>query len=221
LDALIRLIQIGQRTEATEGDDVMTAQCSVEQAPTGEGGSTDRRASSIAGQRTVISVIAHAFLFALALLLAFGLAYNFHNVFPSSRYSVADAEVYRFGGWLLYMYLPLLALALPLKLLAFAACRQYRRSWRCVGLRDLIGVASASWVGSFMLLVAYFGIAAARPDLVDGMLDKAGPGLGFRQGAVFVSDFICTVSLVAGAQVLWCLWHEETRQGPSGPDRIA
>ena len=36
----------------------------------------------IARHRTMISVAVHALLIALALLIAFGLAHNFHNVFP-------------------------------------------------------------------------------------------------------------------------------------------
>ena len=97
--------------------------------------------------RTALVVLVHAGLFALALLAAFLLAYNFHWVVRS-----AD-EVY---VWFDDLYLPLLALALPLKLWVFHWMRQYRGSWRYVGLRDLFGVISASLAGTFLFLLAYF-----------------------------------------------------------------
>lgn len=170
--------------------------------------------SLVARYRTSISVAVHALLIALALLIAFGLAYNFHHAFPEYQYIAARADVVRTGGWLLYLYLPLLALALPLKLFAFAVLQQYRHSWRYVGLRDLMGVASAAYIGSFLLMVAYFGIGAVQPGIVSAMMEES--GLGFRQGAIFLSDLVATIGLVSVTRVLWRLYHEEVKPLPEG-----
>ncbi|UCC32362.1 MAG: hypothetical protein JSU86_08775, partial [Phycisphaerales bacterium] len=56
--------------------------------------------------RMSVVVTAHGILFALALFAAFSLAYNFRWMLHRDR-------------WLLDLYLPLLALALPIKLLVF------------------------------------------------------------------------------------------------------
>ena len=66
----------------------------------------------------------YALSFAIALFGAFGLAYNFH----------------RMGHWVGALYLPLAALAIPIKLLVFGWMKQYRGSWRYVGLHDIFGI---------------------------------------------------------------------------------
>ena len=102
--------------------------------------------STLVKHRTFLVVTAHLVLFALALCSAFLLAYNFRWVIDSETGAT----------WFVKLYLPLLALAIPIKLSVFHWSLQYRGSWRYVGLRDLFRVVSASLVASFFFLAAYF-----------------------------------------------------------------
>ncbi len=194
----------------------MTEELFVQSAPPGEGDPPEHAAAFIARHRTVISVLAHGFLFALALLMAFGLAYNFHQVLPETLYSPEEARVITRGGWLLYLYLPMAALAIPIKGIVFALSQQYRRSWRYVGLRDLLGVISAAYAGSFLFMLSYFGLAMFRPAFAERLIEAS--GLGFRQAAVFLADLVATIGLVSVTRVVWRLYHEELRRG-SDEDR--
>ncbi len=114
--------------------------------------------------RMSIVVAAHGLLFATALLAAFFLAYNFRWV------TVRDDGPH---WWFTELYLPLLAIAVPVKLLAFYQAGQYRGSWRYVGLRDLFGVISASLVGSFVFLFLYFLVENLwRPAYGHALIDR-------------------------------------------------
>lgn len=175
--------------------------------------------SFVARYRPWISVAVHAFVFTVALLVAFGLAYNFRSVFPFRTIEMTDngVEIMDQGGWFLWYYLPLLLLAVPLKLFAFALFRQYHGSWRYVGLRDLLGVASASYVGSFLFMVAYFALYYAYHPVVNYFSERS--GVGFRQSAVFLSDLVATIGFVAVCRVLWRLYHEEVKRVTDGHRR--
>jgi hypothetical protein len=164
-------------------------------------------------------VIGHGFLFALALLVAFGLAYNFHQVLPDTRWSPEEVQLITKGGWLPYLYLPLVALAIPIKLAVFALFGQYRRPWRCIGLRDVPVLVGAAFVGSFLFMLSYFGLIMFGPGVAARLTETS--GVGFRAGAVFLSDLMLTFCLVAGTRVTLRLYHEETRQGVSEPDDAA
>ncbi len=133
--------------------------------------------------RNQISVIAHAVLFCLSLLAAFGLAYNFHG----------------FQSWFGGIFPRLLLLALPIKLLIFALMRQFSGSWRFVGLRDLFSIAAASQISSFVFILAYFAIEnIARSTTGQYLID---PNVVFRQ-SVFLIDWAATIALVSGVRVL-------------------
>lgn len=154
--------------------------------------------------RLVLVVVAHAFLFALALLAAFLLAYNFRWVQRS------NSGVY---PWFFDLYLPLLALALPIKLLVFHWTRQYRGSWRYVGLRDLFGVISASLVGTFLFLLAYFVLENVWMRFFgDALIDRR-PGPILRQSAVFSLDWASTIVVVSAARILIRFYYEDIQPG--------
>lgn len=150
--------------------------------------------------RTALVVTVHAALFALALLAAFLLAYNFHWVIRS-----AD-EVY---VWFDELYLPLLALALPLKLWVFQWTRQYRGSWRYVGLRDLFGVISASLAGTFLFLTAYFVLENVWQAATGRTLIDTWPGPNLPQSSVFSLDLAATIALVSAAKILVRFYYED------------
>jgi FlaA1/EpsC-like NDP-sugar epimerase len=181
--------------------------------------SSPRPLGFVARYRPWISLAVHGLVFAVALLAAFGLAYNFRSVFPYRTIQMTDTGVAitERGGWFLWWYLPFLVVAVPLKLFAFALFRQYHGSWRYVGLRDLLGVASASYVGSFLFMVAYFLVFYTHHPVVDYLQERA--GVGFPQSSVFLSDLVATVGLVAICRVLWRLYHEEVKRVTDGHRR--
>ena len=149
--------------------------------------------------RTALVVTAHATLFAVALLSAFLLAYNF-------RWTISRAEG-RYG-WFFELYLPLLLISLPVKLFAFQWTGQYRGSWRYVGLRDLFGVIRSTLIGTFFFLIAYFLAEAASQRLAGGTLVGRMPA-DLRQSSVFLLDWAATVVFVSAARILVRFYYED------------
>lgn len=160
--------------------------------------------------RTALVVSAHAALVALALLAAFLLAYNFHWV----TYSEAETRV-----WFRDLYLPLLAIAVPLKLIVFRWTQQFRGSWRYVGLRDVFGVISASLIGSFLFLSAYFIIEYSWFMLSHRALIDRWPEQYLRQSAVFALDWAATIAFICAARILVRFYYEELHPRSAGDVR--
>ncbi len=158
--------------------------------------------------RTVISVSLHAGIFMLSLLAAFALAYNFRWVLDPRGARVL---------WLTDLFLPLLALAVPIKLAVFHFTGQYRGSWRYVGLRDLFGVSRASFISAFVFVVAYFLIENvwARTDAGSSLFDRYGV---FAQ-SIFLLDVLGTIVLVSAARVAVRFYYEEVR-APSADSAV-
>ncbi len=157
-------------------------------------------------------VLAHAALFAVALLAAFLLAYNF-------RWMVYRQDVAHV--WFDDLYLPLLALALPIKLLVFYWTRQYSGSWRYVGLRDLFGVISASLIGTFFFLTAYFLLENGWAWATGHTLIDEWPVQYLRQSAVFALDWACTIAFVSAARILVRFYYEDIQPGrATNPSRV-
>jgi len=160
------------------------------------------RTNLIARHRTSISFLAHGGLFALSLFCAFGLAYNFR----------------RMEMWVTGQFLPLLAIALPIKLAVLLWTKQHRSSWRYVGLRDLMGIIGTSYIASFGLLAVYFALENVWPLLPgsDGQrLINRNPDFGLPQ-SVFLLDWACTVGSVTMARVVVRLYHEDVLFGRDG-----
>lgn len=150
--------------------------------------------------RTALVVLAHAVLFALALLAAFLLAYNFHFVVHPTEEDYV---------WFYDLYLPLLALALPVKLWVFHWTRQYQGSWRYVGLRDLFGVISASLGGTFLFLSAYFVLENIWQATTGHTLIDTWPRPNLPQSSVFSLDLAATIAMVAAAKILVRFYYED------------
>ncbi len=162
--------------------------------------------------RTFSVVVVHGLLFAVALLVAFALAYNF-------RWQLRRGQLVY--GWFIELYLPLAALALPIKLLVFRWTGQYRGSWRYVGLRDLFGVISASLIGTFAFLTIYFLMENIWQLFFGGLLIDRVPGRTLRQSSVFALDWAATVGLVSGARILVRFYYEDIQPKRAGnPNRV-
>ena len=150
--------------------------------------------------RKTLVVGAHVALFSLALLSAFLLAYNFHF------YYRRGSGVY---SWFPQLFVPLLAIALPVKLIIFGWTGQYRGSWRYVGLRDLFGVISASLVGTFVFLTIYFILENTWQTLYEMPLIDRAPVRGLRQSTVFALDWACTIVFVSAARIVVRFCYED------------
>jgi len=145
------------------------------------------------------SALAHIGLFAVAWLLAFGLAYNFQ----------------RFESWFTVFFLPLLPAVLAIKLLVFGGMGLHRGSWRYVSMRDVTQVTKAAWLSFWWIFILYFGVANAHvvggPDITRYLFG----GQDFPD-SVFLLDFAGTIALVCGARIAVRLYHEEVEPAADG-----
>jgi FlaA1/EpsC-like NDP-sugar epimerase len=150
---------------------------------------------SLGLRRRLMSVGIHTGLFSLALLLSFGLAFNFR----------------REPNWFGLMFLPMLPFALFIKLAVFGVRGEYDVSWRYVSLRDLVNVTIASHISVVVFILGYFVAANAYTHVYPGQTMFAldgGKVSDFRQ-SVFLLDWAGTIALVSGARMLVRLYHEE------------
>ncbi len=151
-------------------------------------------------QRVVFSIVGHAVLFSLSLLLAFGLRYNFSGAFSE----LPDGS----GYWFTHEFLPYLPLCLAVKLIVFGLFGIYRDSWRYVGLRDLFAIVRACHASIFacvVLYAAYTWTMYAVPETLRERYLFTVPWL------VFLQDWVFTIGLVAGARIGFRFYNEELR----------
>lgn len=166
-------------------------------------------------RRATACTAVYAILFSVSLLASFALAYNFTG-------ALADGPRDPHGthyGWLTDLYLPVLTLALPIKLLVFALMRQFRTSWRYVGLHDLFSVSFAALLSSNALILAYFAVENVSYQTRGApLIDFATPRL---HQSVFMLDFGLTIGLVCAARVLVRFYYEDVagRRAPAGESR--
>lgn len=166
---------------------------------------------SLARHREPVVLLAHASLIAGALFAAFLLAYDFR--FQHQRGDLIQR-------WVPQLFLPMAALAIPVKLFVFYGTGQLQGSWRYVGLRDLFGVISASLVGTFGFLTVYFLLENAWYAAYGHLLIDGAPIRYLRQ-SVFALDLAMTVAFVAGARILVRFYYEEVQPRRLGEARRA
>ena len=148
--------------------------------------------------RRALIIVFHVALFAISLLLAFGLAYNFHDA----------------SNWFTRLFMPLLGVVLLIKLFVFWAFGLYHGAWQFVSLKDLVRITMASHVSFCFFVVAFFGFSFVTRNYYPALVTSF-PLLDFRQ-TVFVLDWVCTIALVVGARVAVRIYYEEMRQLPGG-----
>jgi len=139
--------------------------------------------------RALLSMLAHTLLFALSLLLAFSLRYDFKL----------------WSSWFVQEYLTYLPFTLVIKILIFGWCGLYRDSWRYVGLRDLFAIVRASHISIFICVALYFGsywiwIKYLPPDRSNWV-----------PNAVFLLDWVFTIASVSSARIAYRFYYEELR----------
>jgi len=164
----------------------------------GNGGGNGKYSNRMIKYRRVLIVFVHVFLFALSLLLAFCLAFNFQG----------------FGDWFDSMFLPLLTTVLVVKLLVFWRFGLYHGWWRYVSLQDLIQITIASHLSTFFFVLVYFMVSYVSRWL-NYPVEDLFPFEKFRQ-SIFLLDWACTIALACGVRVAVRLYHEEFRQLAAG-----
>ena len=137
----------------------------------------------------LVSLFAHALLFAIDLLVAFGLAYNFRPA----------------HGWFISEYLTYLPLTLVVKIGVFGWCRLFRDSWKYVGLRDLFAIMKASYISAFICIAIYYASQSIWRQYLP-------PERGvWVPSSVLLLDLVFTIAFVAAARVGYRFYYEELR----------
>jgi FlaA1/EpsC-like NDP-sugar epimerase len=162
-----------------------------------ESGSTWR-----AKYRTLVSVLAHTGLFAIALLLSFCLRYDFKIHIETSD---GLRSLVRYS-WFTREYLTYLPLTLAIKLSVFGLMGLYRDSWRYVGLRDLFAIIKACHISIFLCVASVYAAAWLRlyPS-VDSEVAYWIPN------SVFLLDWVLTIATVSCARIGYRFYYEELR----------
>ncbi|MCL2330427.1 MAG: polysaccharide biosynthesis protein, partial [Phycisphaerae bacterium] len=137
--------------------------------------------------RSFVSVVAHGVLFALALLIAFLLRYDF-------RFTNSEGL-----GWFCSEYLAYLPVALVIKLSVFGILGLFRDSWRYVGLRDLLSITRATHFSIIACLAVVYG--SYYLEIYTFSLPKA----------VILLDWVLTVNTIAAARLGYRFYYEELR----------
>lgn len=156
----------------------------------------------MARHRGLISAGLHAALFAMALFCAFGLYFNFKNLYL----------------WFQPFYLPLLPIVVVIKMAVFGWQKLFRGSWRYVGMRDMLAVVKATNVSTFGFVVVFY--------LAENIhLQKFGTSMFLDQvispdgkvvptqfpPSMFILDWGATIAAICGARLAVRLYHEEIR----------
>ncbi|MBK9129416.1 MAG: polysaccharide biosynthesis protein [Phycisphaerales bacterium] len=166
----------------------------------------------------VLNVAAHVLLFAVAWVLAFGLAYNFKgsptlglpfNWLKSLFVRVPPPAPDAFD-WFTQFCLPLIVPVVAVKVIVFVLMGLDRGTWRYVSLRDVFSVTRAAWLGFLVIFVLYYALQNARWLGLQPVFSDKFPD------SVFVLDFAGTIALVVGARLAVRLYHEEVRPTAEG-----
>ena len=143
------------------------------------------RTSRLIRYRRILIICMHLVLFAVSLLLAFGLAYNFDF----------SGEVWS------HLFLPMLPAVLFIKLVVFWSFGLYHGWWRYVSLQDLIRITIATHISTFLFALLYFvapseyGLKRLSPGLVELV------GFEHFRQTVFLLDWLCTILLVSARRI--------------------
>jgi FlaA1/EpsC-like NDP-sugar epimerase len=169
-------------------------------------------------RRLPLNVAAHVLLFAIAWVLAFGLAYNFKGspslglpfTWIKSLFVQVSPPTPDAFDWFTQFCLPLLVPVVAIKVIVFVLMGLHRGTWRYVSLRDVFSVTRAAWLGFLAVFILYYGLQNARWLGLQPIFSDKFPD------SVFVLDFAGTIALVVGARLAVRLYHEEVRPAAEG-----
>ncbi len=143
-----------------------------------------------------LTVAAYSLMFSAALFASFALAYNFHHT----------------SEWIPKLFLPMAALAIPVKLAVFARLRVFRGSWRYTSLRDMLDIVSASLIGSFTFITVFFVLENLWDSVFGYQLFDRSLEFRLRQSTLLL-DCAGTIGIVCFGRILVRLYHEEVAAG--------
>lgn len=138
--------------------------------------------------RKLLIIIAHVGAFALSLFLSFLI----------SNDMAFDSD------WFLGIYPSALLVLLAFKIPVFWATKQYRGWWRYVGITDLIGIAVASLVSTFLMVVCYFV-------WLNSALRTPNQWINNVEQGIFILDMFLTFMVLCGLRMAIRLYYEEFR----------
>ena len=147
---------------------------------------------ALARHRFGVSVITHAVLFTLALLLAYLI-----------RYSATGDK----SPWFTKSFLPWLPFFVGVKLIIFGLKGQFRADWLYAGIRDVVDILVSMF---YFIAIGYALVVVFR--FIPLWLQRE-PPVYFRhysQGVLFL-DFLATVFLTCTARLSFRLYQEELR----------
>jgi len=146
----------------------------------------------LARHRFSVSLLAHAMLFFLSLLLAYLI-----------RYTATGART----SWFRQSFLPWVPFFVGVKLVIFGLKGQFRADWMYAGIRDVVNILIAMF---YFLLIGFALVVLFR--FLPEMLERQIPPLfqNYSRGVLFL-DFLATVFLTCTARLAFRLYHEELR----------
>ncbi len=144
--------------------------------------------------RKPLIILVHIIVFAISLMLSFLLANNMQFK----------------RAWLVEQYPLLLLSFIIVKLVIFGLFKQYRGWWRYVGITDLIGIAAASLVSTFIIISLWFTM------LNTTALRRALQNLTEIGQSLFLLDMFSTILLLGGLRMVIRLYYEEFRTVEAG-----
>jgi FlaA1/EpsC-like NDP-sugar epimerase len=149
--------------------------------------------------RKTLIILAHIMAFAMSLFLAFLLA--------------NDMRLLTDANWLFGQYPRLLLYTIVIKLLIFGFCKQYRGWWRYVGISDLVSIAVASLVSTFLIVSLWVTMLNTTASIRNSWFLK---NMDTVSQGVFMADMFATILFVGGLRMIIRLYHEEFRTVESG-----
>ncbi|AQQ69979.1 UDP-N-acetyl-alpha-D-glucosamine C6 dehydratase [Limihaloglobus sulfuriphilus] len=143
--------------------------------------------------RTLFIIAAHIFVFAASLVLAFLLKNDMRF------------QLY----WMTTDFPVLLAFSLVIKMIVFAAFKQFQGWWRYVGILDLQTLSTAAFISTVIIYLSWMG-CNTLVSYFPGMESTLNPILSFDQG-IIILDLFTTIMLLSGLRLVVRLYYEEMR----------
>ncbi len=140
--------------------------------------------------RKPLIILAHAIVFAAALMFSFLLIHNMQFK----------------KAWMIDLYPTLIFFFLVIKLPVFGLFKQYQGWWRYVGIADLVGIVQASFISTLLIVSVWYALGYtnfARTYLPIGMEEPA--------EGVCMADLFATIMLLGSMRMILRLYFEASQ----------
>ncbi|NLW86866.1 MAG: polysaccharide biosynthesis protein [Planctomycetes bacterium] len=151
-------------------------------------------------RRLTINILLHSFLFAVALLLAFLV-----------RFDYGVPGLGKTASWFSNQFLPSLPYFVLFKLVIFGRLRLFRGGWQYSSIRDVSNILLAAWI----FVLVSFTVSTLTVWVPERMtylsVPVIGPYFKLFPTSILVLDFLATVFLVCTARLGFRIYREELR----------